>query len=230
MNPIVVLRLLLAIAYPLLAHRASVDGDNALAAVALLDLALIVLLEPLARWRGWAWVLLALSVAGLWALRDGDVPVLLLLAPPMLFAAWVSWFFGRSLRPGRVPLISRIVAALEACEPSALKPELQRYTRRLTFAWALLLGLLALADGVLALIAVPDGVLARLGQPPVLSVSQQAWSWFANLLDYGILGGFFLGEYLLRQRLFPDPPYRNFLDFLRRMGQLGPAFWRELFR
>lgn len=230
MNPIVVLRLLLAIAYPLLAHRASVDGDNALAAVALLDLALIVLLEPLARWRGWAWVVLALSVAGLWALRDGDVPVLLLLAPPMLFAAWVSWFFGRSLRPGRVPLISRIVAALEACEPAALKPELQRYTRRLTFAWALLLGLLALADGVLALIAVPDGVLARLGQPPVLSVSQQAWSWFANLLDYGILGGFFLGEYLLRQRLFPDPPYRNFLDFLRRMGQLGPAFWRELFR
>ncbi len=230
MNPIVVLRLLLAVAYPLLAHQASVAGDNVLAAVALLDLALIVLLEPLARWRWWAWTLLALSGAGLWILRNGEVPVLLLLAPPMLFSAWVSWFFGRSLRPGRVPLISRIVAALEGCEAAALKPELQRYSRRLTFAWALLLGVLALADGVLAMIAVPDGVLARLGHPPVLSVTQQAWSWFANLLDYGILGGFFIGEYLLRQRLFPDPPYRNFLDFLRRMGRLGPAFWRDFFR
>lgn len=230
MSALIWLRLLLAIAYPLLAHRASVDGDHVLAAVALADLALLVLLVPLAGRRVWAWMLLAAIAAGLWWLRDSELPVVLLLAPPMLFAALVSWWFGRSLRAGRVPLISRIVAALEDCEPSALKPELQRYTRRLTLAWALLLGALALADGLLALIAVPDGLLVRLGQPPLLSVSQQAWSWFANLLDYGILGGFFIGEYLVRQRLFPDPPYRNFLDFLRRMGRLGPAFWRSLFQ
>lgn len=227
---IVLLRLLLAVAYPLLAHRASVDADNVLAAVALLDLALVVLLEPLARGRAWAWGLLAAIAAGLWAIRGGDVPVLLLLAPPALFAALVSWFFGRSLRGGRVPLITRIVAALEGCAADALEPRLRRYTVRLTLAWSVLLALLAVADAALAVIAVPDGVLVRLGYAPVVSVSQQAWSWFANLLDYGILAGLFIGEYLLRQRLFPDPPYRNFFDFLRRMGQLGPAFWSGLFR
>src|SRR5690606_18128383 len=189
-----------------------------------------VLLEPLARARSWAWVLLAAITAGLWAIRGGDVPVLLLLAPPALFAALVSWFFGRSLRGGRVPLITRIVAAREGCAAAALEPRLRHYTVRLTLAWSVLLAVLAVADAALAVIAVPDGVLVRLGYAPVVSVSQQAWSWFANLLDYGILAGFFIGEYLLRQRLFPDPPYRNFFDFLRRMGQLGPAFWRGLFR
>ena len=76
----------------------------------------------------------------------------------------------------------------------------------------------------------PDTASSAEGRAPVLSVSQQAWSWFANLLDYGILAAFFVGEYLLRKRWFPDPPYRNFIDFMRRMGQLGPAFWRDLFR
>ncbi|MEO6169836.1 MAG: ketosynthase [Lysobacter sp.] len=227
---IVLLRVLLAIAYPLLAHRASVDGDNVLAAVALLDLALLVLVQPLARGRAWAWLLLAGIAAGLWMLRTGDVPVLLLLAPPALFAAMVSWFFWRSLRGGRVPVITHIASALEGCPPESLEPRLLRYTTRLTLAWAILLAVLAIADTVLAVIAVPDGVLVRLGHAPVLSVSQQAWSWFANLLDYGILAAFFVGEYLLRKRWFPDPPYRNFIDFMRRMGQLGPAFWRDLFR
>ena len=227
---IVLLRVLLAIAYPLLAHRASVDGDNVLAAVALLDLALLVLVQPLARGRAWAWLLMAGIAAGLWTLRIGDVPVLLLLAPPALFAAMVSWFFWRSLHGGRVPVITHIASALEGCPPESLEPRLLRYTTRLTLAWAILLAVLAIADTVLAVIAVPDGVLVRLGHAPVLSVGQQAWSWFANLLDYGILAAFFVGEYLLRKRWFPDPPYRNFIDFMRRMGQLGPAFWRDLFR
>ncbi len=129
-----------------------------------------------------------------------------------------------------MPVITKIASALEGVQPDALEPRLLRYTTRLTLAWAVLLAALAIADTVLAVIAVPDGVLARLGYPPVISVSQQAWSWFANLLDYGILAGFFLGEYLLRNRWFPDPPYRNFIDFMRRMGQLGPGFWRDMFR
>lgn len=230
MTLIMLLRVVLAVAYPLLAHRASVDANNALAMVALLDLVLVVLLEPLLRARVWAWLLLALACAGLWAMRGSDLPVVLLLGPPALFAALISWFFGRSLRGGRVPVITRIAAAMEGCRPDALEPRLLRYTTRLTLAWAVLLAVLALADTALAVIAVPDGVLARLGYPPVISVSQQAWSWFANLLDYGILAVFFVGEYLLRKRWFPDPPYRNFVDFLRRMGQLGPGFWRDMFR
>lgn len=229
MTALAALRLLLAIAYPLLAHWASIDGAGGVALLALADLALIVLLAPLARPRAWAWLVLVAWLAALWALRDSVLPALLLLAPPMVFTALLAWWFGRSLGAGRVPLISRIVSGLEGCEPAALSPELKAYTRRLTLLWALLLAMLALANGVLALVAVPDGLLVRMGHPPLVTVSQGAWSWFANLLNYGIVGGFFVAEYIYRKRRFPERPYRDFPDFLRRMAGLGPAFWRTLF-
>lgn len=223
------MRIALAVAYPLLAHLASLHDSGPMAVVALVDLCLIVLLQPLARPRLWAWALLALLTAGLWSLRATPYPQLLLLAPPMAFTALVAWWFGRSLRAPRVPVITKILSGMEQRPPQELAPELQRYTRRLTATWAWLLAGLSLANAVLALIAVPDGLLVRLGYPPVITVSQDAWSWFANLLNHGIVGGFFIGEYALRRRWFPDRPYRNFFDFLRRMGALGPKFWRELF-
>lgn len=228
MNAFMIVRVLLAVAYPLLAHWATVGESPLLAVAALVDLALIVLLQPLAEARAWALALAAALVAALWTLRDSGLPELLLLAPPMVFTALLSWWFGRSLVQGRVPLISRIVAALEDCAPQQLEPGLARYTRRLTAAWSALLAVLAVANLVLALVAVPDGVLARLGQPPVLAVSQATWSWIANLLDYGIVGGFFVAEYLYRGRRFPAGQ-QGFIQFLRRMGGLGPGFWRTLF-
>ncbi|MGH8077662.1 MAG: hypothetical protein ACREPE_10100, partial [Lysobacter sp.] len=59
-------RVVLAIAYPFLAHWASHRGGGPAAAFALFDLALIVLLLPLVQRRGWAWALLALIAAALW--------------------------------------------------------------------------------------------------------------------------------------------------------------------
>jgi len=223
------LRLVLAIAYPFLAHWASQHGSAAVAGLALVDLTLIVLLQPLLQPRAWAWATLGLVALALWRLASTPYPQLLLLAPPVLFTGLVGWWFGRSLRAPRVPVITRIVAGLERTDATQLPADLLRYTRRLTAAWACVLVGLALANTTLAMIAVPDGVLARLGHAPLLTVSQTTWSWFANLLDYGIVGGFFLGEYLLRLRWFPKRPYRNFIDFLRQMGALGPTFWRQLF-
>lgn len=228
--PVLVLRVLLAVAYPLLAHWASVTDEpgraGAIAALALADLLLIVLLRPLAAWRGWAWALLLVLLAALVPLARGLYAPMLLLAPPFLFTAVLGWWFGRSLRAGRVPLITGIVAALDRCPPAQLAPELRRYTRRLTAAWAGLLLALALANALLALLAVPDGVLARLGHEPAWPVPQAAWSWFANFLDYGVVALFFCGEFVLRQRLFPGR-YRGFGDFLQRMAGLGPRFWRD---
>jgi uncharacterized membrane protein len=223
-------RVACALAYPLLAHWASQDGRGWVAALALADLALVILVEPLLLRRGWAWGVFVVLLAGLWALARTPHAQLLLLAPPVLFVGLVAWFFGRSLRAPREPLITRIVAAMDQCTPAQLTPPLYRYTRNLTAAWAVLLTVLALVNGVLALVAVPDGVLDRLGHPPGWGVPRQHWSLIANLLNYGVVGGFFIGEYALRRRFFPHRPYRNFLDFLQQMGRLGPAFWSGLFR
>ena len=224
------LRLLLALAYPLLAHLASSCGSSALAAIALADIGAIVLLPALLARRPWAWLAAAMLAAGLLVLaqsRHAQWPLLLV---PVAFIALVAWAFGRTLRGGRVPLISKIVAALERKPAAALEPRLQRYTRRLTAAWTLLLTVLALANLGLALLAVPNGLLAGLGIVPPVAVSERQWSWFANLLNYGLVAGFFVGEYALRRCWFPHRPYRNFVDFLRQMGALGPEFWRTLLR
>jgi uncharacterized membrane protein len=50
---------------------------------------------------------------------------------PTLFLVWLAFFFGRTLRPGAVPLIERIA---RVGKPD-LSPALCRYTRRLTAMW-----------------------------------------------------------------------------------------------
>lgn len=228
---ILLLRIALAAAYPPLAHWASHRGDGASASVALLDLVLVVLLLALARGRPLAWLALAGSAAALWALAPTAVPQLLLLAPPVLFTALVAWWFGRSLRSPRGALITRIVCALEAMPADRLAPDLLRYTRGLTAAWAGLLALVSLANATLALLAVPDGVLARLGHAPgALAIAQTQWSLWANLVNYGVVALFFVGEFAFRHRRFPQRSYRGFPDFLRQLARLGPAFWRDFLR
>lgn len=221
--------IVLAVAYPLLAHWASHDGGGVPAAIALADLVALCLVGPLMQGQAWAWALGAVLAAGLAWLAQTPYAQMLLLAPPMLFVGFVAWMFGRSLIAPRQALITRIVAAMERTAPADLPRELHRYSRRLTAMWAGLLAGLAVANGALALIAVPDGVLARLGHTAPVTIGQEEWSLFANLLNYGIVGGFFVGEYVLRKRLFPHRPYRHFFDFLRQMAALGPRFWRDLF-
>lgn len=221
------LRLLMAIAYPLLAHLASDRRDGMLAVIALADIVLIVLLQPLLQRRGWAWCSLLVIGAGLWALLASGYALLPLLLVPVAIVGLVGYGFGRTLRVGRIPLITRMVAGLDAMPASELSPELRAYTRNLTAAWATLLGMLALVNLTLALLAVPNGWLASIGITSPLPVTQAQWSWCANVLNYGVVAGFFLLEFSYRQRRFPGR-YHNLLDFLRRMARLGPAFWRDV--
>ena len=188
-------RLLLALAYPWLAHAASTRGSSSLAIVALADLALVILLDPLLRLRGWAWVTALLVALGLARLAVSAHAMLPLLLVPVAVLAFIAWMFGRTLRAGRVPLISRIVAALESTPATQLAPDLQRYTRRLTAAWAGMLATLAGVNLLLALVAVPRGLLASVGIDAPWAVTEAQWSWIANLLNYGLVAGFFVGEY-----------------------------------
>lgn len=226
----VALRIGLAFAYPWVAHAANARDDGMLAALALGDIALIVLLGPLLRRRAWAWLAMAAAAAMLWFLAHSPLATLPLLLPPVLFVGWVAWVFARSLRRGRVPLLTRIVAPLYDRTPATLDPALRRYTHGLTAAWSLLLSLLCLANLALALLSVPGGLLARLGIQPPLAVPDVHGSLFANLLVYGVVGGFFLGEYAWRRRRFPQRPYRDLPDFLRKLAALGPVFWRDALR
>jgi uncharacterized membrane protein len=224
------LRVLLALAYPVFAHLASARGDGGWAALALADIVLLLLLEPLLKRRLWALSLLGLCLLALWAVSRSRYALMPLLAPPVVFIALVSWLFGRTLHGGRVPLITRIVEGLYAQASMPMTPDLYLYTRQLTVAWAAMLAVLAVLNLLLALCAVPSGVLHQFGHTPVFAVTDEQWSLFANVLNYGIVGGFFVVEYWLRKRRFPHRPYRNVGEFIQQMARLGPRFWNELMR
>lgn len=223
------LQIALALAYALLAHGASARGDARLALAALAVLVALVLVEPLLHRRPWAFAAAVVGGAGAWWLYRAGLAALPLLLVPVVFVALVAWLFGRSLRPPRVPLITRIVSALDGVPPGQLPADVAAYARRLTAAWVMVLALLGLANLVLALLASPGGLLAQAGVAPRWPITHAQWSWFANVLNYGIVGGFFVAEFHWRKRRFPER-HHGFLTFLRRMGGLGAGFWRDLLR
>lgn len=226
---ILAIQIVLAVAYALLAHGASAGGDARLALAALLVLVILVMIAPLARLRAWAFPATVALAAGSWWLYRAGLATLPLLVAPVAFVALVAWVFGRSLAPGRVPLITRIVSGLDGVPPAQLRPDVAAYARTLTGLWTWVLVLLGLANLVLALLAEPGGLLARAGAASPYPITHEQWSWFANLLNYGLVGGVFALEFQWRRRRFPDRE-QGFFGFLRRLGGLGPAFWRDFLR
>jgi hypothetical protein len=224
------LRFLLLAAYVALAHVAGALQSPLFAVLALGDLVLLALIEPMLHRRLWAWLALVIVSAGLAALSQSSLALLPLLLVPPLFTATFGWWFARSLRAGRVPLITKVVAALYGTTPHGLSPRHRGYTRGLTATWALLLAGLTVLNLVLALVAVPGGILPRLGIASPWPISEAQASLIGNLGNYGLLIGFSVAEYLVRKWVFPVRPYGNVFDFARRMAALGPAFWRDFFR
>ncbi len=226
---ILAVEIALAVGYGVLAHLASARDSDVLALLALLVLVLLLLASPLASRRGWAWLALPALAGGCWALyQAGHAPLPLLLVP-VAFIGLVAWMFGRTLPAGRTPLITRLVTALDGTPVEHMEPSLLRYTRGLTLAWTLLLVGLGAVNLVLAMIASPDGLLAQLGLQAPVAITRTQWSWFANLFNYGIIAAFFVAEFQLRKRRFPGR-YTSFAGFLRRLGALGPSFWRDQLR
>ena len=221
------IRVLLAVAYVVLSHLASDRNDGILATLAVGDIVLIALLRPLLLPRAWAWLVLVACAGVLFALAHSPYALLPLMLVPSTLIGLVAYGFGRTLVHGRVPLITRMLAGLEAIPAPALASDLRDYTRRLTLAWAVLLAVLALLNLVLAAIVVPNGVLAMLGIASPLPVSQTHVSWLGGAANLGIMCGFFLVEFSIRQRRFPGR-YRNLLDFMQQMRKLGPEFWRDV--
>lgn len=219
----------MVVAYALFAHLASATLDDRYAYAALLSLVAMMLAAGLVARRAWAWVALPLSLAACHLLyRSGHAGLPLLLAP-VVFVAAIAWLFARSLWSPHGALITRIVAALDGCTPATLGPELVAYSRGLTAAWAVALCALGLANLGLAMVAEPGGLLDGLGLGAPVAITREQWSLFANILNYGIVGGFFAVEFAYRKRRFPGR-YSSFVGFLRQMAALGPAFWRDFLR
>lgn len=219
----------MAVAYAALAHLASATLDDRYAYGALLALVAMMLAAGLVARRAWAWAALPLSLAAChWLYATGHAGLPLLLAP-VAFVAAIAWLFARSLWVPRGALITRIVAALDGSTPDTLAPDLRSYSRGLTAAWAVALGVLGLANLALAMVAEPGGLLSSLGLRAPVTITREQWSLFANILNYGIVGGFFAIEFVYRKQRFPGR-YSSFAGFLRQMAGLGPAFWRDFLR
>lgn len=103
-------------------------------------------------------------------------------------------FFGRSLRPGVEPVVTRIARQTHG----SLPPEIERYARQTTIAWCLFFVFMALTSGLLFNFA-----------PRAL------WSFFANVLNLPLVILMFAVEYSYRIRRFPDFEHVSLLETIR---------------
>jgi len=216
----------MAVCYPLLVHAAVVTCSPMLTALSLGWLLALMLLPALARRNLLAWVAACIAAAALAWLSHQPWLWLPLYAPSVLADLFAAWLFGHTLAAGRVPLIERLVRLLHPPEEQLL-PGVPEYAHRLTLAWSVLFVALALISLLLACVAQPSGVLLLLGVAPPFTVPQQWWSLFANFIEYLIAAGFFAVEYVYRRHRFPQQPYVNMVDFVRRAVAVAPEVMGE---
>jgi hypothetical protein len=95
------------------------------------------------------------------------------------------WYFGRSLRAGREPLITRVAHRIHGSVP----PDMARFTRRLTLAWCAFFAGQILVSALLLAFAPHD-----------------VWSMFVNLLDLPLLALAFVAQHVYRALCFPLVP------------------------
>ena len=189
-------RIPLFFGFPLLSHLAVMLGRPWLQCAAVACAFAALFFDPLYKGRIAAWAgLLLFTIVDLVLIKLGGGLYALYL-PSVLIPCMMLAGFAPSLLPGRVPLITRIA---ESIHP--LSPEQRRYTRGVTWVWALtILGILLITLALL------------------LFSTPQAWSLFANFISYLVLGALFAGEYAVRRIRFPERTPLNFRDFLRSVS------------
>jgi len=216
-----------AVAYPLLAHAATIAASRGLALASVVALALGGLLPGLLARRLAAWLGALSAAAGIVLLARFDAAALVLFLPPILINFFLAWLFGRTLGRGRPTLIERLTYLLHSPD-EVLDPAIGQYAARLTAVWTALFVVLGVVNLLLALVATPSGLLESAGYSPPLTAPLATWSQFANLWNYAIVGAVFVGEWSYRRRRFPQQPYRNIFDFIRRAVGVGPALVADI--
>jgi uncharacterized membrane protein len=158
-----------------------------------------------ARLPGW---LASLVVAGALAAPWIDFAVVeqVALAGPALAFLGMAWVFGRTLLPGRTPLIESISRAERGGDfPPALAP----YTRRLTALWTALLAGIPIADAAAAFAATPA-----------------AQSAVVNLASWALIAALYFGEYAYRRLRYPQFSHSNPFAVARNLVRRAPELLR----
>jgi len=215
--------IVLGASYPVFAHVAVLSGRPALIAASIGLLAVLVLFPGLRRFRPAAWALLIAAFIGLYQVARAGHTLLLLFLPPILLNGFMAWVFGNTLLHGRTPLIERAIMLLHGTSKN-ITSDMAGYARRLTFAWTVLFVVLATVNFALAALASPGGLMLSAGLRPPVTVPLEAWSLFANLLNYVIVAAMFAVEYRVRLRRFPQQSYGSFFNFIRRLAGVGSMF------
>ncbi len=187
----------LFVAYPGVAHLAVQSGAYswALAVLAALighAIASVVAAVSRIRWLlppAGALLVLTSRYDGAWVIH---------LLPVALYCV-LGWLFGRTLLSGGVPLISRFAQL----EQGALNEELAIYTRRLTWVWTVLFGLMALISIVLAVLN-----------------DRELWSLFANGVSYVLVAGLFLAEIAYRRWRYRAYRHHSLGQLLRNIRRV----------
>lgn len=194
-----VLMVVLIAGYALASHFALIlpNGRAVAAALAIgvpaVALSVFIFQSVAGRMAGHANDPVRFSVAGLVAVLPITVflwrvwPLILVNAQTLYFAqhvgtnALLAWVFGHTLAAGSTPLVVRFARMVHPDLPV----EIEAYARKVTVAWT-------------AFFLLTCAISAGLFFAATLAV----WSAFAVLLQWPSVAAFFVGEYLLRRRLF----------------------------
>jgi uncharacterized membrane protein len=98
---------------------------------------------------------------------------------------FLLWLFGRTLLPGKEPLISQIARHING----ELEQDIVEYTRQVTIVWCVFFSLEVIISLLLYVFA-----------------SLAAWSFFINVLNLPLLIIMFISEKAYRTVRFPDHP------------------------
>ncbi len=178
---------ILSVAFAVLAHAAILDGlpPTAGALLSLVPVAAFVLWTARrSRHRRGILAALAAAAAGLWLGWD----TLERHFPELFFAEHaginllLAIVFGRTLAPGREPLVAHFARLVHGQIP----PEVERYARRVTLAWTVFFAAIFALSCTLYI----GGFLA-------------AWSLLATIVSPILVAAMFVGEYVVRHRVLP---------------------------
>jgi uncharacterized membrane protein len=189
----------LAVAWAILAHRASVGDSSELAAgLALLPIIVVaaLLLRRIASplWAAGAAIGALTLLAWIWPNLRENVALLYFLEHVGTNLA-LAFVFGRTLSANAEPLITHLA---RFAHPDGLSPAKIRYTRQVTVAWT---------GFFVAVAAVSTGLF--------LLAPAAVWSVFANFLILPLILAMFAVEHLCRQFVLPVEDRGSMADTIR---------------